>query len=181
MCDSTDLYDEKDWAGLARRLREDGFIFVRGVLPREKVEAARCTMLQHACTLGLLDASKPLDSATMAHAKRSCSFTVDAETGLGPDESSAEFLSQQHQVLWQTLGCSAPVTGVYRSPALFDLYAHLFGVGAFTPLTHCTWLRFKSPADVTLAHSDFYHFAKNDDLVHTLHSPSTFHKQQQVN
>ena len=59
--DSTDLMN--DGPALAERLEHDGYLFLRGVLPREAVMKVRRRLLEKAAAGGWLDPDHPIDHA----------------------------------------------------------------------------------------------------------------------
>lgn len=56
--DSTALLN--DGPALAARLNEDGYLFLRGLFPREDIMAVRRRLLDHAATVGWLDDGAPI-------------------------------------------------------------------------------------------------------------------------
>jgi len=67
--DSTGLV--MDGAALAERMDRDGYLFIRGLLPREEVMALRRQFLEHADRAGWIDRAHPLDSG-VADLSRAC-------------------------------------------------------------------------------------------------------------
>jgi hypothetical protein len=175
MEDSTSLLKQQDWDGLGRRLQEQGFLLLRGVLEEDDVQQARTKMLEHLHSLKVLEVSAAcsLERARLAKTTRSGtarnSWTIDAETGQAPQGSTSAQIDA-----WQAVGLSPQLTNIYRAPALFHLYAKLFGRGQFKALSHCTWLRAKGRHDATAEHADFYHFALDTPLLRNYYSPSSF-------
>src|SRR5690348_12411748 len=66
--DSTELL--KDSAALRDRMAEDGYLLLRGLHSRDKVDAARQHILENLASNGQIDASRPLDEAVVAPGAR---------------------------------------------------------------------------------------------------------------
>jgi hypothetical protein len=60
-----------DGAALAARLDRDGYLFIRGLLPRDEVDAVRRAFLDHAARGGWLDPAHPV-AAAIADPRRAC-------------------------------------------------------------------------------------------------------------
>jgi len=56
---SNDLFDAGNWAELRRRLEDEGFLFVKGVLHPRAVNAARIAVLTQACADGFVVSINP--------------------------------------------------------------------------------------------------------------------------
>ncbi|MEE8248446.1 MAG: phytanoyl-CoA dioxygenase family protein [Alphaproteobacteria bacterium] len=67
--DSTELSD--DGPALAARLAEDGYLFLRGLLPRDEVMAVRARLLELAAAGGWLDPDQPVE-AGIARPEAAC-------------------------------------------------------------------------------------------------------------
>ncbi|MBM3479013.1 MAG: phytanoyl-CoA dioxygenase family protein, partial [Alphaproteobacteria bacterium] len=67
--DSTDI--AMDGPALAARLERDGYLFIRGLLPREAVREVRLRFLEIAARGGWIDAAHPLE-ASIAVPARAC-------------------------------------------------------------------------------------------------------------
>lgn len=63
MTDSTTAYLAGDWPLLRARLDSDGFLLVRGVIPRPTVQRAREAVLQHLHAQGALLVGSPMEEA----------------------------------------------------------------------------------------------------------------------
>jgi hypothetical protein len=185
MTDSSELYRSGQWQQLRERLQTDGFLFVRNVLPREDVQAARTRMLLHLRSLHLLQTSTADASlepgAEMATGVKtgSTGWTIVAETGERNDPQHGAQLDkttrEQQRQAWLRVGTSAELLNVYRADKLSEFYANLFGQGQFTPLSHCTWVRAKGPKLDTPTHSDFGHFLKESTVFQNYYSPTQSH------
>jgi hypothetical protein len=66
--DSTGYFD--DTTELARRLQRDGYLLLRGVLPRSDVLAVRRAGLDVAASFGWLDLERPLDDARLTRRRQ---------------------------------------------------------------------------------------------------------------
>eukprot|EP00466_Bigelowiella_natans_P004804 jgi/Bigna1/88062/estExt_fgenesh1_pg.C_270179 len=108
--DSSELYKEGNFEGLAKRLEEDGYIWVRNVIKSEKVLRAREAMLSALTKKGALleiDGQDIKDKAFFAFPKIE-GWCVDAESGgvVGERDSDVK--------LWREVGNSTALTDVYN-------------------------------------------------------------------
>ena len=62
MTESTGLYRSGDHSRLRARLAADGYLFLRGVVPREHILAARRHVLAYLSAAGALDATRPVSN-----------------------------------------------------------------------------------------------------------------------
>lgn len=133
MADSTADYMAGRWSALRARLDADGFLLVRGVIPRAAVQAARAAVLQHLGEKGALREGAPVDAALAEYARvhegaRSKSklisgWVVYAETGEVVDDREPDAATAG----WRQVGSSAALTGIYNGAALHAFYEQLFG------------------------------------------------------
>jgi hypothetical protein len=117
---------------LRARLAEDGYIFLRGVVPQDAVRVGRLAVLQHLDGQRLIDTSSgPLDTAIVA-------VTHDGDQGRvqGTDQliRTPDFL------------------GLVEHPALFQLAGDIFGESATT--FDFKWLRAVKPGESSGFHMD---------------------------
>jgi len=128
--DSTAL--RGDAAGLRQQLAEDGYLFLRGVLPREVVHKAHSRVLHHLDGLGLVDtAAAPLEAAIVANVH-------DSDQGRVKD---VEQLTRQPELL-----------NLCEHPALFDLTSAVLGEPSTT--LDFKWLRAMTPGESSGFHMD---------------------------
>ena len=75
MPDSNDMFSQKDFKGLRRRLEEDGYLFIRNVIPKKIINPARKLILQQAAKENsiFMDDDNVLDKARMTR-KLMCIF-----------------------------------------------------------------------------------------------------------
>lgn len=135
--DSTDLYKANDFVALRQRLATDGFLFIRGLIPRETAISARRTILEHIQQKGAIRSGTKLMDAQMAdNASAHAGWTVDAESGgvvgnRDPDKDP--------HIGWSVVGNSKEVTAVYNGEALNGFYSKLFAKAEdVRALPHCT-------------------------------------------
>eukprot|EP01084_Bolivina_argentea_P183543 316696_1 len=85
MPDSNEMYKNKDFKGLRRRLEEDGYLFIRNVIPKNVVLPARKLMLQQAAKENsiVVNDKNPLNKARIAKkgTKFVSGYCVDGVTG----------------------------------------------------------------------------------------------------
>jgi len=162
MKDSTDLYTRAEYAQLRDRLKSDGFLLIRSIIPRERASEARKMLLDHASTKGAIETgTKATDGKVARTGKRYVEgFTIDAESGgvvgdRDTDDSSIE---------WAKIGNSLVMTAVYCGDSLRTFYQKLFGENNFTMLPQCTWLRLKSKNELTVEHADYYYFRQSTTI-----------------
>jgi Phytanoyl-CoA dioxygenase (PhyH)/PHD-finger len=160
MRDATDLYKAGNFKALRQKLDEDGFIWVRGMLPREDVLAARAMMLDCLDEKEAFAPGTKKEDAVISKDDRGRyikGWTVDAESGgvVGDRDSDV--------VTWRDLGNSKTLTDVYNGKAHADFFGKLFGEQHQTQ-PGCTWLRMRGRGDLTAEHADYYYFKGNTDL-----------------
>jgi hypothetical protein len=190
MQDSTDLYRSGDFGALLARLEEQGFLFVKGVLPSATVAAAQQSVLAHLRSKKVPLGHVGRDESTLQPGKSLPGWTVDAQTGtISGDREEVAAVSG-----WKALGTSPPVADVYNGPLLKSFFERLFGTraqaaaggrpvdaspasgssrwdehgadesDACTMLPQYTWLRVKGSDEVTAEHVDFFYFYNNTDM-----------------
>ncbi len=131
--DSNDLL--QDIPALRQRFEEDGYMLLRGVQPREKVQAARTAILENLASNGQIDPAHPLDEA------------VVGQTGRG------SFLGGQKQMTRHP-----KFLELVESPEIMSFFDRLFGKKAIT--FDYKWLRAVGKGDFTGAHYDVVYMGR---------------------
>jgi len=165
MRDSTDLWKAKDSEGLRKRLEEDGFLFVKGVIPYERAQKCRMKLLEHLASKDAFEDGTPIEDAIIKNPKEG-GWTVDAESG------GFVFNREPDSAIrgWREIGWSDEVRSVYAGDDLRNFYRLLFGpertntTDGFKMLSEVTWLRAKGKGEVTAEHTDYYYFKENTSV-----------------
>lgn len=173
MFDSTELYTSGDRAGLLAQLESDGYIFLRGAIPRETAAKCRKAMIAHLAPKGAFAPGTPLDEAVIANPKEP-GWTIDAETGgiIGDREPDSEIEG------WRNLSWSKELRDVYAGDALRSVFSFLWGQertpteDGFSVLSDVTWLRAKGRGEVTAEHADYYYFKQATDVFRRNRHPN---------
>lgn len=135
-----------DTPALWRRLREDGYLLLRGLIDRETVLAARGVVLAHMQEQQALLPDTPVLEGVMPQGGRN----VRMMGGQGIAHHSA-------------------VLAVLESPALFTLFERLFGQPALTfPFK---WLRAIGNDEYTGAHFDYVYMGRGSSNLYTVWIP----------
>ena len=135
-----------DMDALRSRLREDGYLLIRGLHDPQKVKAARRMLLHNLDANGQIDRSFPLDEACIAPNARG-SFMGGAKAVT----HTPEFL------------------GVVESPELMQFFSDFLGAPALT-YTY-KWLRVVGQGDYTGAHYDVVYMGRGTHNLYTLWTP----------
>lgn len=145
-----DLQDANDLlhdpAGLRGRFDRDGFLLLRGLIPRERVMQARRTILQYLLEHGGLEAgSRPLDG-------------VMGTTGVSVGMMGRRGITHHPDV-----------RAVLEAPELFDFYARFFG----EPVTtfDYKWLRAVGREEFTGSHYDVVYMGRGTPRLMTCWIP----------
>ena len=148
------LCPDTDPAVLEARVREDGFLHLRGAFPPERVQGLRNLVLDHARLLGWLDPSAPLGEARGQPGRRigDC---------MEPDWLALQTKAQTSEELWD-LG---------DAPAIHKALEAAFGRPSFLYLgfNSCR-VTFPHPDFVTQPHQDA-HYIRTGDLFVTVWVP----------
>eukprot|EP00927_Polykrikos_kofoidii_P072736 TRINITY_DN68825_c0_g1_i1.p1 TRINITY_DN68825_c0_g1~~TRINITY_DN68825_c0_g1_i1.p1 ORF type:complete len:391 (-),score=68.68 TRINITY_DN68825_c0_g1_i1:20-1108(-) len=144
--DSTDLRGNGEL--LRRRLDEDGYVFLRGVVPQDVVAHARSVVLEHMDSQGLVNRSRPLDEALVAN----------THAGDQGRLKGAETVARKEGFL------SAVEHG-----NLFDLFGEVFGKGCMT--FDQKWLRAVSPGESSGFHMDSVYMSRGSSSLLTCWVP----------
>lgn len=149
--DSTDQF--KNTVELRKRLQRDGYLFLRGVLPREAVLRVRRQALEIAASLGWVASGHPLEEAVANPA----ASTID------PDPSYLAMLSRLYR--------SEDLHALQHHPRVTDLFKRLLG-GAVLPrprlIPRCIFPN--CPELTTSAHQD-YPYVQGTEEVYTMWTP----------
>ena len=137
---------ESDMAALARVLHEDGYLLLRGLLPREDVLAGREAILSYMAAKEALTPGTPLLEGVMPRVGK-----------------RVQLINNQDVV---TLPA---VSGVLEHPHLFRFFERLFrsDVATFA----YKWLRAVGNEQYTGAHMDFVYMGRGSDRLHTVWLP----------
>ncbi|MES1913182.1 MAG: hypothetical protein MHM6MM_005397 [Cercozoa sp. M6MM] len=182
MRDSSDLLKQGRFRDLRQRLSNEGFLFLRGLVPREVALKARLPVLKLAHEKGALALPKGQSKATpealseMLISSRKVGrrtvladgYTVDARTGGIGGERDPDFES------WAKVGNTADVVAIYDGDVIHTLLDNLFGSNkdgqqeqdqaCWETFPEHTWLRLKENGGATIEHADYYYF-KRDTAV----------------
>ena len=155
MTDSTDLFKAGQFDALRQRLETDGFLFLRGVIPRETVEKARHKMLKHLHSKGAIrhgtewkealieyqsvwdennktsqKSKKAKTAASTSSSLSSSSSSKKMIPGWTVDAESGGIIGGREPDSavkgWHAIGNSKELTDVYNGAALKSLYQSLF-------------------------------------------------------
>lgn len=180
MKDSTSLFTGERWSELASRLDADGFVLIRGVIPREVCQRARERVFTYLNNIDVIDASKEdkmkgVIGKTDANSYQE-SFAVKAHCGAEASERDFD------PDVWKMLGNSQELTSVYKSEHLNDLLRSVLGASkrkdggvdakedgddkgiTLCPLAHQTWVRLMTHRGATIEHADYYYFKKDTQI-----------------
>lgn len=130
----------RDAEALRARMAEDGYLFLRGLLPREAVLTARRRMLEILAEAGMVRRDRPLEDgiADMAN------FAVEPEPAF-------------MKVLYAQYACYE-LNALQHRPELIGLFERLFGEPALPlPLFICRNIFPQAEAYTTPAHQDYVH------------------------
>jgi len=106
-CDSTDI--AADGSALRDRLRRDGYLFIRSLLPTDAIDAVRTRLLQHAAAGSWLDKDSPMQ-AGIANQAAACK---------DPEERYMRVFRQ----LWR----DEALHRLRTHPAVLSLFTRIFG------------------------------------------------------
>lgn len=194
MRDSTQLFLEERWSELASRLDADGFVLIRGAIPREACRRARERVFSYLDEIEVIDSSvddklKGVIGKTDDNTYEE-SFAVKAHCGAEASERDFD------PDVWKTLGNCEELTSVYKSEHLYSLLRSILGAPntnaadadsksssssssssaadgnsaeedkgiTLCPLTHQTWVRLMTNRGATIEHADYYYFKKDTQI-----------------
>ena len=142
--DSNDLLG--DFSALHVRMKEDGFLFLRGLIEREKVLTARATVLAHMEEQRALTPNTPVLEGVMPDGGRSVQMMGRKGVAFHPD-----------------------VMSVIESTELFNFFEGYFGEPALT--FNYKWLRAVGNEEYTGAHCDYVYMGQGSPNLHTVWIP----------
>jgi len=162
MEDSNQLFARKDFKALRLRLEEDGYLFIRGVVPKETIVSARNAMLQQAANDGsiVVEDEVPLDAARMTRngSVWADGYCIDGITGSETNERPDIDTEK-----WAEIGPSSICQNVYNGPAIRSFWRSLFGEKSIRPLVKQTFLRLMGSSG-TVQHADYYYFKRDTHI-----------------
>lgn len=142
--DSSDLLG--DLPALQARMAEDGYLLLRGLLPRATVLQARRTILEYMAAQEALTPGEPVLEGVMPRGGRTVPMMGRKGIAHHPD-----------------------VLAVVEHPRLFDFFAAYFGEPALT--FNYKWLRAVGNERYTGAHYDFVYMGRGSPRLHTVWIP----------
>lgn len=135
-----------DVAALHGRMQEDGFLYLKGLIPRENVLQARKTVLQHMEDKRALTPNTPILEGVMPAGGRSVQLMGRKGIATHPD-----------------------MMAVLECRELFDFFERFFGEPAIT--FNYKWLRAVGNEEYTGAHIDFVYMGQGSSRLHTVWIP----------
>ena len=148
--DSTNAWQEADWARMRTDLDRNGYLFIRALLPRLDVENARLATLEKLKEAGVLDDGCPLWDGVL---RERC--------GLG----CVPFLEGQNELTHST-----PMLTVFEHSVLHTLFRGLFDVDTVRSFDF-KWLRAMPQFSFTGAHMDWVYMGRGSSRVLTCWIP----------
>ncbi|PYI56275.1 phytanoyl-CoA dioxygenase family protein [Paenibacillus flagellatus] len=133
-----------DAEALRERMREDGYVLIRGFHDREKVLRARAEIVNKLHALGKLDPAAPLDEARIREGGKGVMFG-------GTNDDSPAYLD------------------VVNAPEVLDFFSAFLGGPAMT--YDYKWLRAVATGGFTGAHYDIVYMGRGTKNVFTLWTP----------
>jgi len=147
--DSGPLLAAQDFAGLRSRLARDGYLFLRGALPRQDLDAARLKVLGRFQSQSILDPTQPVEAGVL-------------RTGCGM--GSLPFLEGQNDMTH-----SAEVLRVFEGDAITALFRGLHDAEVQT--FDYKWLRAVPKGAFTGAHNDAVYMSRGSPELLTCWIP----------
>ncbi|HTE18461.1 MAG TPA: phytanoyl-CoA dioxygenase family protein [Armatimonadota bacterium] len=135
-----------DPAALHARMEEDGYLLLRGLHDRAKVEAARRSILEGLDANAQLDQSRPLDEG------------VAEEGGRGAFLGGSRAFTR-----------AEPFLNVVESPEIMGFFARFLRADVLT--YDYKWLRVVGPGSFTGAHYDIVYMGRGTQNVYTAWTP----------
>eukprot|EP01083_Nonionella_stella_P206832 751949_1 len=162
MLDSNDLYDKKDFISLRRRLEEEGYLWIRGIIPKNIIMKARNAMLTQAHKENsiIINKKSSLNDARMFRkgSKWSEGYCIDGITGSETNERNNININA-----WEDIGPSNICQAVYNGVHIRTFWKLLFGEKATKPLVKQTFLRLMGSSG-TVQHADYYYFKRDTHI-----------------
>eukprot|EP01084_Bolivina_argentea_P230710 389192_1 len=159
MLDSNDLYDKQDFSGLRQRLEEEGYLWIRGIIPKNIIMKARNTMLTQAHKENSIIINKKSslnDARIFKKGSTWCEgYCIDGITGSETNERDNIDITA-----WQNIGPSNICQTVYNGIHIHSFWKSLFGDKVTKPLLKQTFLRLMGSSG-TVEHADYYYFKRD--------------------
>lgn len=105
--DSTDLID--DGAALRQRLDQDGYLFIRALLPADTILSVRARLLARAAAGGWLDPGSP------------------TEAGIANQAAACKDPEDRYMRVFRTLWCDEALHRLRTHPTVLGLFTRIFG------------------------------------------------------
>lgn len=161
MMDSNQLWNEHNYDALRLKLEREGFIFLRGIIPKNVCMKARTLMLSQALKENSLLVSNniSMDEARMVRNgnKYVDGYCVDGITGSETNERNGIDINA-----WEKIGPSDICRDVYNGKYLQYVWSKLFG-NSCQPLIKQTFLRLMGSSG-TVEHADYYYFKRDTHI-----------------
>lgn len=145
------MLEQKDWAGLRARLQRDGYLFIRGAVPRAAVEKARHLLLKSFQAAGnILEPDRPLEEGILQE-----------RCGMG----CVPFLEGINEITH-----SPEMLAVFEGEALREIYRNLLEAPEVRTFDF-KWLRAMPRAAFTGAHLDTVYMGRGSPNLLTCWIP----------
>eukprot|EP01084_Bolivina_argentea_P230709 389189_1 len=160
MLNSNDLYDKKDFIGLRRRLEEEGYLWIRGIVAKNIIMKARKSMLTQAYEENsiIINNKSKLNDARIFRIngkKWAEGYCIDGITG--SETNSRDNINIK---AWENIGPSDICQTVYNGIHIHSFWKSLFGDKVTKPLLKQTFLRLMGSSG-TVEHADYYYFKRD--------------------
>lgn len=163
MVDSNGLMNKENAERVYKQYRENGYIYVKGLLPRDDVMALRGVVMEGLHELNLVD-----DDGKCSNIK-AVGYTIDTGSGepISGKKDYYEETSDQKEDFWMNK-CSTPAMAAVRESVLLKKVISILAMGkakverckhrasTFTP--NYSWLRVKAPSEFTTTHADEFYY-----------------------
>jgi len=167
--DSSALLLAGDFAGLWARYKQEGYILLRGAVPKERVLSARAQVVGALQTLKAASKDEKI-------LKDQPGRTIQANSGdviSGTEFYVSDEQAEKERKLWKNICNGADIQGLVNGPevtTIISKFAELHSEQSafdFKPLNFhpfYTWLRIKGKKEMTIEHSDYFHFYRQTVL-----------------
>jgi hypothetical protein len=166
MVDSTELWQASRYAELRERMLEDGFLFLRGVLPAADVSAARQVFFE-----GLLRSACLQNATAEQPTAKAVRRGSELQARAWDARSGTLSINGSRSADAKTVGNSSEMERLYQQH-MHELCAKLCSSSSearFALLPECTWMRALMAGGQTEAHSDVGFFLRQTDRLTNLY------------